>query len=158
MTFSERTIERAKQNKRLIVLPEGDDPRVVKAAGMAVREGIADIILLGKEEEVRKLAGDESLEGVKIMDIDSAEKYSYYAEQLFELRKDKGMMRTRALEVVRDPLMFGCMMLRCGDVDGMVAGACHTSSDVLRSALQIVRPRKGVKTVSAFFVVTVNNT
>lgn len=157
MTFSERTIERAKQNKRLIVLPEGDDPRVVKAAGMAAREGIADIILLGKEEEVRKLAGDESLEGVKIMDIDSAEKYSYYAEQLFELRKDKGMMRTRALEVVRDPLMFGCMMLRCGDVDGMVAGACHTSSDVLRSALQIVRPRKGVKTVSAFFVVTVPN-
>ena len=87
MTFSERTIERAKQNKRLIVLPEGDDPRVVKAAGMAVREGIADIILLGKEEEVRKLAGDESLEGVKIMDIDSAEKYSYYAEQLFELTR-----------------------------------------------------------------------
>ena len=96
MTFSERTIQRAKERKRLIVLPEGDDPRVVKAAGMAMKEGIADIILLGKEEEVRKLAGDESLEGVKIMDIDSAEKYSYYAEKLFELRKDKGMMRTRA--------------------------------------------------------------
>lgn len=79
---------------------------MVKAAGIAVKEGIADIILLGKEEEVRKVAGDESLEGVKIMDIDSAEKYSYYAEKLFELRKDKGMMRTRAQEVIRDPLMF----------------------------------------------------
>ena len=78
------------------------------------------------------------------MDIDSAEKYSYYAEKLFELRKDKGMMRTRTGSNP-DPLMFGCMMLRCGDVDGMVAGACHTSSDVLRSALQIVRPKKGLR-------------
>lgn len=155
MTFSQRTIERAKADKRLIVLPEGNDPRVVKAAGMAVKEGIADIILLGKEEEVRSLAGEDALEGVRILDIDTADKYLEYAEALFELRKDKGMMRERAKEVIRDPLMFGCMMLRCGDVDGMVAGACNTSSDVLRSALQIVRPKKGVKTVSAFFVVTV---
>ncbi len=155
MVFSERIMQRAKADKRTIVLPEGYDPRVVQAAGMAAKAGVANVILLAKEEEATKLADGVDLSGVVILDIDEIGKKDEYAQALYELRKHKGVTFEQAREMVNDPLYYGVMMLKLGVADGMVAGAAHATSDVLRPALQIIKARKGISTVSAFFVMTV---
>ena len=155
MAFSDRILERAKADKRTIVQAEGFDKRVVQAAGMAQAAGIADIILLGNEEEVKELAGDVSLEGVRIIDIAKSDKIEEYASALYELRKEKGVTMEKATELVKNPLYYGVMMIKRKEAEGMVAGAAHATSDVLRPALQIIKAKKGTRTVSAFFVMTV---
>lgn len=155
MAFSDRVIERAKADKKTIVLPEGNDERIVQGAGMVQQEGIANCILLADEAEAKKLAGDVSLDGVQFMQPAQSDKLDAYAEALYELRKAKGMTLEKAKETLHNPLYFANMMLKLGDADGIVAGAAHSTGDVLRPALQIIKSRAGVKTVSAFFVMTV---
>ncbi len=155
MTFSERIMERAKADKRTIVLPEGFDTRIVQAAGMAANAGVADVILLAKEEDAKKIANGVDLSKVTFVDIEKSDKLDEFADALYELRKSKGMTPEQAKETVKDELYYGVMMLKLGYADGMVGGAAHSTGDLLRPALQIIKARQGISIVSAFFVMTV---
>lgn len=152
MTFSEKIIEDAKSIKKTIILPEGDDRRVVQGGCRAQREGIAQIKMVGTKEQAAELADGASLDGIEFISPESCPKTEEYANQLYELRKSKGMTPDKAKETVKDPLYFANMMLKLGDGDGIVAGAAHSTGDVLRPALQIVKPLPGVKTVSSCFI------
>lgn len=138
--------ERARRDPKTIVLPEGDDHRIVEGALRAAREGIARPIVLG---EVREVPGIN----VQWITPEASEKLDEYGERLFELRKHKGLDRETAKETVRDPLYFGTMMVKLGDADGLLAGANHATSETLRPALQIVKAAPGIKTVSSFFLI-----
>lgn len=151
--------EKAKANKRRIVLPEGTEVRTLKGAAIAAAEGLAEPILLGSEVEIRALAAQEGvpLDGLTIVDIEGSENLPAFAELFYELRKHKGMTPEKAAQTVRNPLYFGNLMLMRGLADGLLAGADNTTGDVLRAALQTVKTKPGIKTVSGAFVMIVPN-
>ncbi|MCR4435836.1 MAG: phosphate acetyltransferase [Clostridiales bacterium] len=153
MNFLKQITERAKVKKQTIVLPEGTDIRCIKAASIAQKEGIADIILVGNEAEIRKLAGDLDITGVRIVDPLIYDKTEAYINQFHEMRKSKGITLEQAAEIMKDCVYFGVMMVKMGDADGAVSGACHSTADTLRPALQIVKTAPGTKLVSAFFII-----
>lgn len=157
MSFIEIIKERAKQNKKTIVLPESEDVRVLEAAEMVLKEGFANIILIGDPEKIRKTATVEEiqLEGVTIVNPETNEKKKEYAQTLYELRKEKGMTKEKATQFMKNAIYFGTMMVKCGDADGLVSGACHSTADTLRPALQILKTLPGTKLVSAFFLMVV---
>ena len=155
MTFLERTIQRAKSNKKTIVLPESEDIRTLKAASVALKEGIADIILLGNKEKVKINGKGLNIPEEKILEIDKFDRIDEYANMLYQLRKEKGVTLDIAYKLLENPLYFAVMMVKMGDADGMVAGAVSSTSDTLRPALQILRTAKGTKIVSAFFIMCV---
>lgn len=156
MSFIERIKARAKADKKTIVLPETTDIRTVEAAATVLKEGIADIILVGVKEKILKLAGDLDLSGAKFINPATYDKFEEYVDALVELRRKKGMTREKAEALLlSNGLYFGCMMVRQGDADGMVAGAINASADVLRAALQILKTAPGTRIVSAFFLVVV---
>ena len=159
MSFIDNIKERAKQDIKTIVLPESNDLRVVKAAEQVLKEGFADIILVGNKEEVKKLAKENNIDiaGAKIVDPNFSEKFSEYANKFYELRKAKGMTLDKAKEIMKDPVFFGMMMVKQEDADGLVSGACHSTADTLRPALQILKTAPGTKLVSAFFLMVVPN-
>ncbi len=154
--FIRSIVSRAKADKKTIVLPEGNDPRTLEAAEHALRDGIANLIILGNEEEIR--SSGYAIDEARIIDPATYEKREELAEQLYELRKRKGMTIEKAHETINDVLYFGVMLVKTGMVDGMVAGACHSSADVLRPSLQILKTAPGVSIVSAFFMVCVPDT
>lgn len=151
--------EKAKANKRRIVLPEGNELRTLKGAAQAAVEGLAEPILLGDAAEIRDLAAKEgiSLDGLTIVDIASSADLPAFAEQFYELRKHKGMTPEKAAQTVRNPLYYGNMMLMQGKADGLLAGADNTTGNVLRAALQTVKTKPGIKTVSGAFVMLLPN-
>lgn len=156
MNFLEQTIKRAKQDIKTIVLPESNDIRTLKAAAMIQEQGIANIILVGKEEEIKKLGGDLDISKAKIVDPANFEKMDEYVNTLYELRKAKGMTLEQAKKILAEnPLYFGIMMVKVGAADGMVAGAINSTANTLRPALQILKTAPGAKLVSAFFVMVV---
>ena len=157
MSFIDNIKQRAKQDIKTIVLPESNDLRVVKAAEQVLKEGFADIILVGNKEEINKLAKDNNIDiaGAKIVDPNISEKFSEYANKFYELRKAKGMTLDKAKEIMKDPVFFGMMMVKQEDADGLVSGACHSTADTLRPALQILKTAPGTKLVSAFFLMVV---
>ncbi len=160
MSFIDTIKERARQDVKKIVMPETNDRRTLMAAAEVVRERIADIIFIGKEEKIREGAHwlDVDLDKVQIVDPETTDRFEPYAEKLYELRKAKGMTLEAARErLLTDPLMFGVMTVKMGDADGMVAGACHATADVLRPSLQILRTAPGVEIVSGFFILDVPN-
>lgn len=157
MSFLEQIIERAKSDVKTIVLPESTDLRVIKAASMIMKKGIAKVVLIGNEKEIKSLAGDIDLEGVMIEDSLNSEKLEDYANTLYELRKSKGMTIEAARETIKDPLYYGVMMVKKGEADGMVAGAVNSTANTLRPALQILKTAPGTKLVSSFFVMVVPN-
>jgi phosphate acetyltransferase len=157
MNFMERTIERAKADKKTIVLPEGNDKRVVTAAAEALKRGIANVILLGSESEVKATAAGLDLSKAQIVDPANTPLHDDYAKTFYELRKAKGMTPEKADEMMRDPTYFGVMMVKKGAADGMVSGACHSTANTLRPALQIVRTAPDSKLVSGFFLISVPN-
>lgn len=159
MSFIDDIKNRAKQDIKTIVLPESNDIRVIKAASQVLKEGYADILLVGNKEEISKLAKENNIEieGVKIVDPQTSEKFSEYANKFYELRKSKGMTMDKAKEIMKDNVYFGMMMVKEGDSDGLVSGACHSTADTLRPALQILKTRPGTKLVSAFFLMVVPN-
>ena len=141
---------KAKALHKKIVLCEGEDKRVVKAAADATKEGIAEIVLLGNEAEIKAANPDVDLTGVTIVDPLTSPRLPEYNAKLCELRASKGMTPDQAEKLLKDSTYFGAMMLKMGDVDGLVSGACHSTANTLRPGLQIIKTAKGVSSVSSF--------
>ncbi|HCC06640.1 MAG TPA: phosphate acetyltransferase [Clostridiales bacterium] len=157
MSFLEEIKEKAKQNKKVIVLPESYDRRILEATEILLKEGIANIILIGNPDEVYKNANGLNIESVKIIDNNNFEHIDEYVNTLVEIRKNKGMTQDEARSLLKDPVYFGVMLVKQGEADGMVSGAIHSTADTLRPALQILKTAPGTKLVSAFFVMDVPN-
>ena len=157
MSFIEQIKQRAKQEIKTIVLPEATDVRILEAAQIVKKEGYAKVILIGNEEEVRKLANEKKIElgKTEIIDPSKSEETERYAKELYELRKAKGMTEEQANQLVLEPVYYGMMMVKLDEADGLVSGAAHSTSDTLRPALQILKTAPGTKLVSAFFVMVV---
>lgn len=155
MEFIEKIKLKAKNSLKTIILPESEDIRILQGAEIVLKEQFANIILLGDEQNIKKLANDNKInvEGATIINPLNSDKLDYYANEFYELRKDKGMTIEKAIETLRDSkAYFATMMVKMGDADGMVSGACHPTADTLKPALQIIKSAPGVETVSAFFV------
>ncbi len=160
MAYIDKIKERARQDKKTIVLPETTDKRTLIAASHIIEEDIADVIMVGNEEKIMDGAGwlEVDLTGVKVVDPHRCDKLDSYVELLYETRKSKGMTMEKAREILlTDYLTFGVIMVKANDADGMVAGACHATADVLRPSLQILKTAPGVKLVSGFFILDVPN-
>ncbi|WP_024831462.1 phosphate acetyltransferase [Ruminiclostridium josui] len=156
MNFLEQIVSRAKKDIKTIVLPESNDIRTLKAAAMIQEQGIANIILVGNKDDVKKLSGDLDISKAKIVDPANFERFDEYVNTLYELRKAKGMTLEEARKILSEnPLYFGIMMVKMGEADGMVAGAINSTANTLRPALQILKTAPGAKLVSAFFVMVV---
>ncbi len=157
MNFIDSIKERARQNIKTIVLPEASDLRIIKAAAMALEEKYANIILVGNEESIIKMANENNLDISKSTIINplKSDKTEVYANKLYELRKEKGMTLDKARELVKDEVYFSMMMVKLEEADGLVSGAIHSTSDTLRPALQILKTAPGTKLVSAFFLMVV---
>lgn len=141
---------KAKALHKKIVLCEGEDNRVVKAASDAAKEGLAEIVLLGNEAEIKAANPDVDLTGVTIVDPLTSPRLADYNAKLCELRASKGMTPEQAAKLLTDGTYFGAMMLKMGEVDGLVSGACHSTANTLRPGLQIIKTAKGVSSVSSF--------
>ncbi len=143
--FLDRMKAAAKSNKKTIVLPEGEDSRTIEAAKKIVEEDLANLIILGDPATI-------DVPGVTVIDPRTAERKQAYAEKFAELRAKKGVTLPEALEQMNDATYFGTMMVKMGDADGLVSGACHSTANTLRPALQILKTAPGTKLVSAFFI------
>ncbi len=157
MELMNKLWESAKADKQRIVLPEGDETRTIVATGRIKELGLAHPVLVAKEDVILNKAKelDVDLSGVEIIDPDKSEKLQTYVEAFYELRKNKGMTMEKAERIVRDPLYYGTMMVKLDDADGMVSGAVHTTGDLLRPGLQIIKTTPGVSVVSSFFIMHV---
>ena len=158
MSYIDLIKEKARQDIRTIVLPETNDKRTLIAASRILAEGIANIIMVGNEEKIMDGAGwlEVDLTGVTVVDPARCDKLDEYVNLLYETRKSKGMTEEKAREILlKDYLTFGVIMVKANDADGMVAGACHATADVLRPSLQILKTAPGVKLVSGFFILDV---
>ncbi len=158
MGFIEVLKKRAKDNIKTIVLPETEDVRTLEAADKILKEGIAKLVLIGNVEKVKAdaAAGGFNIEGAAIVDPATYEKTPAYIDKLVELRQKKGMTHEQAEEILLNQyLYYGVMMVKMGDADGMVSGACHSTADTLRPCLQILKTAPGTKLVSAFFLIVV---
>ena len=158
MGFIDVIKEKAKADKKVIVLPESEDRRTYEAAAQILKEGLADIISVGTEEAVKKGGEGLDLTGVKVVDPATSERTAAYIDKLVELRQKKGMTPEQAKDILLNQyLYYGVMMVKMGDADGMVSGACHSTADTLRPCLQILKTKPGTKLVSAFFLMEVPN-
>ncbi len=159
MTFVEGLKQRAKQNKKTIVLPEATDIRVLKATQKILEEDFANIILVGNNEDISKIASENEIDISKAQIVNplTSEKYEEYINAFYELRKEKGMTQEKSKELMLDPVFFGMMLVKTNFADGLVSGAIHSTSDTLRPALQILKTKPGTKLVSAFFLMNVPN-
>jgi len=153
--FLDKITQRAKENKKTIVLPESTDIRTIKATAMVLEKGYANIVLVGEEEKINALKGDLNIDGAKIVNPLTSDKFDDYANTLYELRKHKGMTIEQARETIKNPLYWGVMMVKKGEADGMVAGAINSTANTLRPALQILKTAPNTKLVSSFFIMVV---
>ena len=148
--------QKVKQNLKTIVLPETEDVRVLKAASIILKEEIANIILIGDENEIKSLCEKENIDmsfsKVKIINNLTSSKKEEYANLLYELRKNKGMTIDIAKETIKDKVYFATLMVKANDADGLVSGAIHSTSNTLRPALQVIKAAEGIKNVSSFFL------
>lgn len=151
MEIIERIVERAKGNRQRIVLPEATEERTLRAADKVLADGVADIILIGSPEEISRLAEEWGLTHIgkaTIVNPLDSPKSEEYAALLAELRKNKGMTIEQARELVKNPLYYGCMIIKTGDADGQISGALSTTAETLRPALQIIKTKPGITCVS----------
>lgn len=158
MAYIDIIKDKARSDRKTIVLPETTDKRTLIAAANIMQEGIANIIMVGNEEKIMDGAGwlEVDLDGANIIDPTTTDKLDRYVELLYETRKSKGMTPEKARDILlNDYLTFGVMMVKDNAADGMVAGACHATADTLRPALQILKTAPGVKLVSGFFLLDV---
>lgn len=155
MSFIDKIKVRAKASRKTIVLPEGEDERVLKAAEKIKKENIAKVILLGNKVKLLNLAKDVDLTDVEIIDPETSPKLETYASLLYELRKHKGMTMEKAKELAKNPVWYGTLMVKSKDVDGMVAGAATSTGDVFRPAFQVVKTAPGIGVVSSAFMMIV---
>lgn len=149
--FLDRMKNAAKADKKTVVLPEGEDPRTIAAARKIVDEGLANLVVLGDPATI-------DLPGVTVIDPKTSDKHEAYAQKFAELRAKKGVTIEQAREQMDDNTYFGTMMVKMGDADGLVSGACHSTANTLRPALQILKTAPGTKLVSAFFVMCTDKT
>ncbi len=150
--FCYRIVELAKQANKRIVLPEGSEPRTIRAAAICAQRGIARCVLLGNRDEILRVANGLEIhlpENVEI--IDPADVRANYVEPLYEMRKHKGLSRSDAADFLEDHVWLGTTMLALGEVDGLVSGALHTSANTIRPALQIIKTKPGTRVVSSIF-------
>lgn len=160
MHLLESLVAQAKQNKRRIVLPEGTEERTLRAADRILSEGVADLILIGNPDEIKKLAAEYGLQNIEkatiICPVNNPKKEEH-ATLLYELRKAKGMTMEEATKLAENPLFLACLLIKNGEADGEVAGAQNTTGNVLRPALQIIRTAPGIRVVSGAFIMLVQD-
>lgn len=155
MKLFDNLTKKAKADRQRIVLPEGTESRTLKAADNILADEIADIILIGNEEEIKRMAIEMNLEHISkatIVDPKDNHVIDRYAPLLYELRKHKGMTEELARLTTANPLFLGCLMVKAGDADGEVAGAQNTTGNVLRAAFQVIKTRPGINVVSGAFL------
>ena len=154
MDFVSQMKELAKSDLKKIVLPEGNEERNLKAAEILHNEKIADVILVGSRNEIEENAKKfgVNIEGITIEDPQTSERTKAYANELYELRKKKGVTQTMAENIILDPMYYATMMVKNDDAHGMVSGAVHTTGDLLRPGLQIIKTAPGISVVSSFFM------
>lgn len=158
MGFIDEIKSRAKQNKKTIVLPESMDRRTFEAAAEVLAEDIANLVIIGTPEEIEKNSEGFDISKAVIVNPATYEKTPEYIDLLVELRKSKGMTKEEATNLLMNEYMFyACVMVKAGDADGVVSGACHSTANTLKPALQIVKTKPGTKIVSAFFLMEVPN-
>lgn len=143
--FLQRMKDAAKADVKTVVLPEGEDPRTIEAARKIVAGGLAKLVILGDPSQI-------DVEGAEVIDPRTSEQHEAYAQKFAELRAKKGVTIEQAREQMDDATYFGTMMVKMGDADGLVSGACHSTANTLRPALQILKTAPGTKLVSAFFI------
>lgn len=151
MKLLEQVKEKARKAGKRIVLAEGEEERNIRAAEIITREKIAQITLIGDEAVIRKVCPDVNLDGIRIVNP-KTEDLTKYSDTLYEIRKSKGMTPEQAKALAKDCLYLGVLMVKTGEVDGMVSGAIHATGDVLRPALQIIKTAPGISTVSSCFI------
>ena len=157
MQALERIRARAASAPKHIVLPEGEDDRTIQAAAMTIRERLAQLTLIGREEVIREKASKLGaiLTGVSILDHRRSSERDKYAARYYESRRAKGITQDEARGQMDDPLYFGNMMVREGQADGSVSGATHTTGHTVSAALRCIGPKPGLKVVSSFFLMVV---
>jgi len=154
MQFLDSILQKARDHRQTIVLAEGEDPRIITAAQRAQADGIANCVLIGKTDIIKQQADESgiSLTDIRIEDPGSSQYHQRYSQELWQLRKHKGMTLQQAEQQARDPLCFADLMLRAGDADGSIGGAVYTTGDRVRSALKIVGVKPGYTSVSSFML------
>lgn len=155
MTLFERLAQKAAEHPQRLVLPEGTEPRTLQAADRIIADGLAQVILIGKKEEIMAKAAELSLKNIdkaRTVDPDDRELTEPYAQLFFELRKKKGVSLEDARYTVKNPLYLGCLMIKNGDADCQVAGALSTTGNVLRAAFQVLKTKPGISVVSGAFI------
>jgi len=158
MAFIDDIKAKARADKKRVVLPESMDRRVLEAAATAIKEDIAEVIIIGSDDEIKKNSEGLDLSKAVIIDPAKAAKTQEYIDMFVELRKSKGMTPEEAEKLLLNEYMYyACMMVKAGDADGVVSGACHSTANTLKPALQIVKTKPGTKLVSAFFVMVIPN-
>jgi len=158
MKLSQLIREKAKKNPKIIVLPEGEEPRMIKAAETIINQGFASLILLGREESIKSKARELEVElpdEIKIINPKDSKKLKEYAESYYQLRKNKGMSSDKAYQLLENPLYFGALMVYHDDADGLVAGSVNATGDVFRPALQTIKTAPGINIVPSSFVMVV---
>jgi phosphate acetyltransferase len=159
--FQYQIVKRAKSHKKHIVLPEGTDERILQAADMLLRQEVVELTLLGNREEIESMMArlniSTDFDRINIVEPATSERFEEYAQELYELRKAKGISLTTARDLMHDVSYFGTMMVYKGHADGMVSGAVHTTQHTIRPALQFVKTKPGVNTVSSVFFMCLPN-
>ena len=158
MKISQIIREKAKKNPKIIVLPEGEEPRMIKAAETIINEGFASLILLGREEIIKSKARELGVElpnEIEIINPKDSDKMEKYAESYYQLRKNKGLNLDEAYKLLENPLYFGALMVYHDDADGLVAGSINSTGDVFRPALQTIKTAPGISIVSSSFIMVV---
>lgn len=156
LRFLHQLIEKARADRKKIVLPEGEDIRVLRAAERIQRRSFCDLVVLGNEEQILEAAQKDGLDldlssGIEIVDPTTSDRREAYAQKYAELRSHKGITLENARDKMTDPSYFGTMMVFLGEVDGMVSGASHTTANTIRPSLEFVKTKPGVKIVSSVF-------
>ena len=158
MNFIDTIKERAKKVKKTIVLPESMDARVMEAAHKVLKEGIADIIIIGTDEEIAKSSVGFDISRATIINPYTSDMTEGLINELVELRKNKGMTYEEAKKLLlEDYMYYACMLVKTGRADGVVSGACHSTANTLRPSLQIIKTKPDAMLVSAFFLMIVPN-
>lgn len=162
MAFVDELLNKAKAAGKTIVLCEGEDKRVVEAASKIVKDGIAKIILIGSDDDIKASGSNADLSGVTVIDPAKDANADKYAELLYKAREGKINKKTGAPEyadvaaakaaILKDHTMYGALILKAGDADGFVSGACHSTANTLRPGLQVIKTAPGFKTVSSCFI------
>jgi len=155
MGFIENMIDKARSDKKTIVLPESYEPRTIEACARILQRGIADIVLIGNREKIQAVSPQWDISGARVVDPATSPHYEEYVQAFYEMRKAKGMTLEKARETMLNPLFYGVMMVKQQEADGMVAGAINSTANTLRPALQILRTAPGTRLVSSFMIMVV---